>query len=191
LRPAPADNLTRGPPPPPPGASRFDVFAGGSWRGAAAEESDFEVGIGLGFERGLGGHRLAATISGGVSSGRKADTPASNGSSFATLRRMPFRIGLFVPLPAGPGQLEPGVRVGVDRLMATLPDGRTDQQVGLRAELALCYRVTMLRRLFVRGGITGGVGQGDTWTRIDQKTAELVEPRVYFKAGLELGFSFQ
>ncbi len=190
LRPAPTDNLTRGPPPPPLGATRFDVFAGGSWRGAAAEESDLEVGIGLGFERGLWSRRLAATISGGVSSSRKSDTAATNGSSFATLRRMPFRIGLFVPLAAGPGQLEPGVRVGVDWLVATVQNGQTDTQIRPRAELALCYRVAMLRRLFVRGGVSGGVGTGDTWTRRDQ-TTELVEPQVYFKAGLELGFSFQ
>jgi hypothetical protein len=190
LRPSPADNLTRGPPSLPAGASRFDVFAGGSWRGAAAEESDFEVGIGLGFERGLWGRRLSATITGGVSSTRTAGTPVTNGTSFATVQRMPFRVGLFVPLPWGPGQLEPGVRLGVDRLVATLGDGQTDTQIGPRAELALCYRVTMLRRLFVRGGISGGVGVGDRWTRKDG-TTEIVEPQVYFKSGLELGFSFQ
>src|SRR5581483_11045624 len=107
--PAPDANLARGPPPVPSAAARFDLFAGGSWRPNSSDESDFELGFGLGLERGVLGHRLAATFTGGTSLTGMA---VAGDHSTATLHRMPFRVGLWVPISAGPGQFEPGVRAG-------------------------------------------------------------------------------
>jgi hypothetical protein len=186
--PAPDANLTRGPPP--AGASRFDVFAGGSWRGASSEESDFEAGFGLGFERGLAGRRFAVTFTGGMSAARHVTTPdAYNGM----LRRMPFRLGFWIPILAGPGQVEPGIRIGVDLLSTSLSStGSTNQassQAPPRGELALCYRATVLRRVFARIGAAVGAGNGYHWT--SNGAPLFVESRYYFRSGLELGFSFQ
>jgi len=186
----PDANLSRGPPPAVSGASRFDLFAGGSWRGATGEDSDFELGFGLGFERGLGGRRFAITFTGGTT---KSKSNPSGNDYTATLRRMPFRLGFWVPIFAGPGQLEPGIRIGFDWLSATQsPTAPSQTKVAPYGEAALCYRVSILRRLFARLGAAVGAGRGSDWVGPgDAPVHVFSEPSVYFKAGLELGFSFQ
>jgi hypothetical protein len=192
LKPPPTDNLARAPPRIPPGAGRFDLFAGGFWRGASTEDSDMEVGLGLGFERGLGGRRLSATFSGGVSSEQTARTADA---SKATLRRFPVRFGLFLPLPAGQGQFEPGVRLGLDLLLTSLSsrDG-TGAESHVRAspdaELVLAYRIAMARRLFVRFSLSGGAGIPYSF-KTSTGVREFGQPRFFARSGLELGFSFQ
>jgi len=190
--PPPDENLARPPPPVVSAASRFDLFAGGSWRGASSEESDFEVGFGLGFERGLAGRRFALTFTGAMSATRSAP----DDGYVATLRRMPFRLGFWIPILAGPGQVEPGVRVGVDWLFTTVGSStvtgtnKTGSQTPVRGELALGYRLTVLRRVFVRIGGAVGMGTGYDW-RSGSNNRLFAESRYYVKTGLELGFSFQ
>jgi hypothetical protein len=205
--PGPDANLSRGPPPAASGASRFDLFAGGSWRGATGEDSDFELGFGLGFERGLLGRRFAVTFTGGTT---KSQTNVAGDNYTATLRRMPFRLGFWMPILVGPGQLEPGVRGGIDWLSitqaspATAPGqppaapGQAQSQIAPYGEAALCYRVAVLRRLFARIGGAVGLGKGYDFHQpvpagVDPFSGPIVfsAPWVYLKAGLELGFSFQ
>ena len=193
--PGPDANLSRGPPAVPPGATRFDLFAGGSWRPGSSDDSDFELGFGLGFERGVAGRRFAATFTGGTSG--TGNAKAIDGSA-AMLHRMPFRLGLWLPIAAGPGQLEPGVRAGVDwvsvRLEPPATGGlvKTGTFVSYRVELALCYRVNMSRRFFARIGGAVGTGTGYDWKNKDGGPSHLfTEPTSYIKSGLELGFSFQ
>jgi hypothetical protein len=188
-------NLTRGPPPAASGPGRFDLFAGGSWRGASTDESDFELGFGLGFERGLIGRRFAATLTVGTSATHSAT--AIDGS-IGTLHRMPFRFGLWIPINAGLGQLEPGVRAGLDWLFFRLDPPASGGGVvsrsypSYRVELALCYRVNMLRRFFARIGGAVGTGVGYHVTNQNGGESQLfTEPKTYIKSGLELGFSFQ
>jgi hypothetical protein len=189
--PGPDANLSRGPPPAASGPGRFDLFAGGAWRGASTDESDFELGFGLGFERGLAGRRFAATLTVGMSATRSAT--AADGS-IATLQRMPFRLGFWIPIAAGPGQLEPGVRAGMDLLFARMQPPRTGETTywSARGELALCYRVNVLRRFFARVGAALGAGTGyDVNTHSGGGSHLFTEPKTYIKSGLELGFSFQ
>ena len=189
--PAADANLSRGPPPVPGGAVRFDLFAGGAWRPGSSDDSDFELGLGLGLERGVAGRRFAATFTGGTSG---TGTVTALDGSTATLHRMPFRIGLWIPIVAGPGQLEPGVRAGVDWVFLRLEPPRTGgiARTGTfrsyRVELALCYRVNMSRRFFARIGGAVGTGTGYDWTGPGHL---FTEPTSYIKSGLELGFSFQ
>jgi len=80
------------------------------------EQSDFEVGLGLGFERAWRlpdrGHLL-----GGISTRATSRSPWTR----ATRRcPRPVRLGLFVPLVLGVGWLEPGVRVGMDWLFISI-----------------------------------------------------------------------
>jgi hypothetical protein len=192
LKAPPSDNLARAPPRTPAGSGRLDLFAGGFWRGASTEDSDVEVGLGLGFERGLGGRRLSATFSGGISSERSAVTADE---SNATLRRLPVRFGLFVPLPAGQGQLEPGVRLGLDFLFTSLSakngaSAESHVHASPSGELVLAYRIAMARRLFVRFSVSGGAGIPYNFMT-SAKMREFGQPRFYAKSGLELGFSFQ
>jgi hypothetical protein len=191
--PGPDANLSRGPPPVASGASRFDLFAGGSWRGATGEDSDFELGFGLGFERGLLGRRFAVTFTAGTT---KSKTNPAGGVYTATLRRMPFRLGFWIPIVAGPGQLEPGIRAGIDWLTSTQSPadsaGPSQTRLAPSVEAALCYRVTMLRRLFARVGGSFGAGKRVDYVSPEDPPAQVYsEPRFYVKAGLELGFSFQ
>jgi len=193
--PGPDANLTRGPPPAASSGGRFDLFAGGSWRGASTDESDFELGFGAGFERGVVGRRLAATLTVGTSATRSAT--AMNGS-IATLHRMPIRLGIWVPINAGPGQLEPGVRAGLDWLFlrqeppTTGGVAQSGTRPSFRVELALGYRVNMLRRFFARIGAAIGTGTGYSIGVKNEPAGQyFTEPETYIKSGLELGFSFQ
>jgi hypothetical protein len=177
------------------GPGRFDLFAGGSWRGGSTDESDFELGFGLGFEKGVVGHRLAATLTVGTSATRSAT--ATDGA-IATLHRMPIRLGFWLPIHAGPGQLEPGVRVGLDWLFLRQDPpinggvSSSGSAKAFRGELALDYRVNLLRRFFARIGTAIGTGTSYAIGRKDgAKDAYFTEPKTYIKSGLELGFSFQ
>lgn len=201
----PRDNLTRGPPAAAIAANRFDVFAGGAWRGAPQSgESDFEAALGLGFERGVGSRRLAVTFSGGLSPSRSASIVDMNFQ--AKLLRIPIRIGLFMPVALGPGWLEPGLRLGVDWLFISATWGgitNSQMQASPGAELVVAYRMVMVRRLFARLGVSGGaalpyhvnscpVPAGAPEPCLTAEEAHLFgQPRFYVKSGLELGFSFQ
>jgi hypothetical protein len=184
------DNLSRGPPMgSPKRGNRVDVFAGGLWRGAPGQDGDYEAALGFGYERGIGPRRLQLTLSGGVSttrSGRRVD------NSNATLRRIPLRVGLFLPLSVGPGWIEPGIRLGIDWLFTSLNSARRRSPAG---ELVVGYRIQLVDRLFVRISASGGVGvpyQYLTTPAGDPESRQVFdEPRFYAKCGLELGFSFQ
>jgi hypothetical protein len=205
IRELPRDNLARGPPAAPIGPSRFDLFAGGSWRGASGSgESDFEAGLGLGFERGFGGRRLAATFSGGLAPSRSATNIGQNFQ--ATLRRVPIRLGLFMPMILGPGWLEPGVRLAVDWLFVSRTFGTGGGDTGMKAspggEVVVAFRIVMVRRLFARLNVSGGaalpyhvnscpVPPGPTGACPTEEVRLFGQPRFYVKSGLELGFSFQ
>ena len=192
LKAPPTDNLARAPPRPPAANGRLDLFAGGYWRGASTSDSDLEIGLGVGIERGLGGRRLLATFSGGLSTERMAVTADA---SEATLRRFPVRFGLYLPLQAGQGQLEPGVRLGLDLLLTSLSSkagagAQSHVRASPDAELVLAYRIAMARRLFVRFSLSGGAGKPYDF-RTSSGAHEFGQPRFYAKSGLELGFSFQ
>jgi hypothetical protein len=199
-REAPRTGLSRGPPPVLPPPNRVDLFAGGSWRGTSPmDESDFEVGLGLGFERGITGRRVALTFTAGISTQRSAPYPAAPDLG-ATLRRVPVRLGLFMPLVLGPGWLEPGVRLALDWLFVsgnwpatgagTNPNTKMGASPG--AELALAYRVNLARRIFVRLDVSGGTALPyDVNTDGRPPVRLFAEPRFYVKSGLDLGFSFQ
>jgi hypothetical protein len=198
----PQDNLTRGPPGPPPGASRLDILAGGAWRGASGSQpTNFEGGLGLGFERGLFGRRVAAIFSGGIASSSAAvgyrDYPAAR----TTLYRIPVRLGFFLPILMGPGWLEPGLRLAVDWLFVsrtwnateTVSSGSdTFMWASPGGELVMAYRVPLLRRLFARPAVSaGGTLPYDVKAPTKDGLTVFDQPRLYVKAGMELGFSFQ
>jgi hypothetical protein len=201
LQEMPRDNLARGPPPALAAANRFDVFAGGAWRGASTADSDFEVGLGLGFERGLGNRRVAATFTGGLSSARVAQYQDNNNGEGsirninATLRRVPVRFGLFLPLILGPGWLEPGLRLAIDWLFISRNwEGGNDNRMfpSPGAELVLAFRIGLVNRLFARIGVSGGTGIPYDVRLPAPSTQHLFsQPRFYARSGLELGFSFQ
>ena len=118
--------------------------------------------------------------------------------SIATLHRMPFRVGFWVPIIAGPGQWEPGVRAGFDWLFlrqeppSTGGVPQSGTLMSYRVELALGYRVNMLRRFFARIGAAIGTGTGYAVGIKNRPQGEyFTEPETYIKSGLELGFSFQ
>jgi hypothetical protein len=190
----PRENLSRGPPAPPTGPSRVDIFAGGAWRGAStAETNDFEAGLGLGFERGLFGRRVAATFTGGIST--SCCTAYLMDNVTATLYRIPVRLGLFLPFLVGPGWFEPGVRIAVDWLFISRSWGTKHDSylwASPGGEAVVAFRVPMLKRLFARLAVSGGAA-----LPYDVRTPDMAgrrvfgQPRLYVKSGLEVGFSFQ
>jgi hypothetical protein len=190
---SPDENLARGPPAAAPKVgNRYDLLAGGSWRGdSSIGEDDFEMALGLGLERGLGARRLAVSLSTGLS---LVNSGTLRDGTSARFRRVPLRLGLFLPLSVGPGWLEPGLRLVVDWLMTSEHDQRhTHASPG--GEAVLGYRIPLVRRLFARLSASVGVSRPYAFTTMQDGAGAprdvFSQPLVYAKSGLELGFSFQ
>jgi hypothetical protein len=197
--PAAADVISGGPGPrgPPAGATHFDLLAGGAWRGASTGSGP-EAAIGLGAEWGFGAWRAGATLTGGVAATQSVRAPDAT----ATLRRFPVHLGFFLGLPAGPGQVEPGVGVGVDWLAAnvdwtTRGPSSSEMRASPGADLALGYRMFMAGRFFVRAAASATlsvpylfVASPQTGGRVGTE-AFFSSPRTSFRSGLEVGVAFR
>jgi hypothetical protein len=175
-------------------SSRFDLLASGLWRGASSDDDDLEAALGIGIERPLGTARWGATLTGGAAASRAG--PTLDGT--ATLRRFPLRLGLSIPLPLGPGWLEPGIGLGLDWLVTSLTwPGGSDRhlRVSPSGEARLAYRLALVGRFFLRGSASAGAAvpyQFMTERNVPLPPERVFgAPRFYVKSGLEMGFSFQ
>jgi len=172
--------------PPPPGGTRIDIVAGGAWRGASTG-SEEEVTGGVGVDFAFGGRRVGAVLTGGMAPTRET------ADATATLQRFPVHLALYLGLPIGPGQLEPGIGAGIDWLAAARRDGPRDllrdNRLSPGADLALGYRLFLGEHFFLRAGASMAVAKAYHFVT---KTETLFEtPRTFFRAALDLGVSFR
>jgi hypothetical protein len=156
-RPTPPPVVERRPPPAPPTPPRTVP----SWLWAlgvsAAERAGggtlASAGVALGLE-----HRIGLRLSAGVTQSESAQF------SFATahFRRYPVRLGAYLPVRLGPGQLEPGIGLDVEALSIGLTNVSADTNLASTSlcsgtictspgvDLALGWSAWSTRHVFVR-----------------------------------------
>jgi hypothetical protein len=181
-------------PPPTRDGIRFDVVAGGAWRGASTGSEEEVVG-GIGVERGRG-LRAGATLTGGVASERAKSL--ADGTT-ATLRRFPLHLALYLGIPLGPGQVEPGIGGGLDWLASRVDWAHTlsDVSPSPSADLTIGYRLFLGDHFFVRAGASVALAVPYRFAASPQNGARtgteeiFVSPRTYIRSALDLGLSFR
>jgi hypothetical protein len=111
------------PPPPPLPPPRTWIGAAGGERLGDAGTHEATVSIALAVERSLWSHRIGLRLSGGADRGTTYRWTASPAvTDRATLREVPLRMGVYLSLPFGPGQIEPGLGVDLDVISAAVSD---------------------------------------------------------------------
>jgi hypothetical protein len=110
----------------------------------------------------------------------------------ATLRRFPFRLGLFLRVPAGPGHLELGVGAGADALLVStnVAGGTSGGSVAPFADLALAYALPVAGRVYVRLLTRAALAVPYDF-RVLAGEAVWTTPRFLGEVGVELGFAFR
>lgn len=159
------------------------------------------------FELRLGGevdltrdtNRLAALLHTSASDGQPL--PGSSTTISATLRRFSAHLGLALDVPAGPGDFEPALHVGVDLLWArtttlsspaAAPTSADSLRITPTAEVRVGYRVALSHLMFVRPQL--GLGFAILWYDLRQGPdgQPLFQTPTWFSTvGLEAGVVFR
>ncbi|HEY2730129.1 MAG TPA: hypothetical protein VGK52_09305 [Polyangia bacterium] len=152
--------------------------------GGFDDDGDLAIGVESAREGAHAGARLSL--------GYAPPADARWSSATATLRRFPFRLGVYLSLAAGPGRLEPGVGADADLLLVSA-DGAgmaRGAHVAPAGDLALGYAVSLAGRLYVRLLLRGALA-----VPYDFKTSTGAQvwgtPRFYGDGGVELGWAFR
>jgi hypothetical protein len=162
-------------------------LAGSARRGdAGGFDSDGDLAVGV-EATGDGPH-----WGGRLSAGYAPAADARWSTETATLRRLPVRLGVYLGIPAGPGQLEPGLGVGADILLvsATGPGAASGVHTAPSGDLALGYAIPLAGPLYLRLLLRAALA-------IPYKFETLAgaqvwgTPRVYGEGGVELGVAFR
>jgi hypothetical protein len=127
-----------------------------------------------------------------LSAGYAPPAEASWTDRTATLRRIPLRLGLFVAVPLGPGQLEPGLGGGADLYISSVSGagGSNGVHPAPMGDLSLGYSLALAGPMYVRvlSRIALAVPYRFEALEVPQVWGT---PRVYGEAGVELGLSFR
>ena len=165
---------------------RVGVLANGRRGDAGGFDGDADLGIGI---EGTGdGPHFGARLSSGLAP-RAAATWGTTDQ--ATLERIPFRLGLYVGVPLGPGQLEPGVGAGADLLRVSVSgQGKgSGSYLAPSGDLALGYAIPLIGALY--GRVLSRVALAEPYTFKALMVPQVWgTPRVFGELGVELGVSF-
>jgi hypothetical protein len=152
--------------------------------GAFDGDGDLTIGVESAREGAHAGVRLSL--------GYAPPAEARWSSATATLRRLPFRLGVYLSLAAGPGRLEPGVGADADLLLVSA-DGAgmaRGAHVAPAGDLALGYAVSVAGPLYLRLLLRAALAVPYVF-----KTAAGAQvwgtPRFYGDGGVELGLAFR
>jgi len=194
--PAPAAVETRRAAPPVeaagPGAPlRWSLAAAIAGRAGDSGARDASASIALGIES-----RLGLRLSAGASNTTTA-APVVGQENF---RRFPFRLGAYIPIGTGAGQLEPGIGLDLDLFSFTpqgnaskiQPDAPTACSGGLcrspGADLALGWSFSSSHHVFVRGLARAGIST--PYAFVSNGDQIWRTPRTYLEVALESGLWF-
>jgi hypothetical protein len=184
------------PPPPPPTLAppRTWIGAVGGERLGDGGTREATVSIAFAVERAFWNRRLGLRLSAGADRGTTYSWTASpNVTDRATLREVPLRMGVYLALPLGPGQIEPGVGVDLDIISAAVSDPsgtHTRLSASPGGDAALGWAVRFRTNLYFRLLAAAGVEVPYRFVTTDNQSPFWSTPRVYLELGLELGFWF-
>ena len=160
--PPPVTTVAKQAPPPAPNRAagaplRLAVAAAIAGRAGDAGARDASVVLAVSAEK-----RVGVRLSGGVSNGTSV---ALNAVDQAAFRRYPLRLGVYLPVRLGVGQLEPGLGVDLDLLSVSLPSNGTQLRSPCSggwcrspgADLALGWSFASSHHVYVRGLARAGI----------------------------------
>jgi hypothetical protein len=172
---------------------------------AVAPRAQWRAGVGAAARRGDAGGfdgdadlalsvestAVGAHFGGRLSAGYAPALDARWADKAATLRRLPLRLGLYLGIPAGPGQVEPGVGAGLDVFIVSVsgPGSASGTHTSPSADLALGYALPLTGPLYLRLLSRIALAVPYTFTALEVPRV-WGTPRVYGEAGVELGFAF-
>jgi hypothetical protein len=168
----------------------------GWWLGASAGGLLTESGglsgaasLAIGVERPVFGRRFGLRLSAGVETGVSADWATGH----ASIRQFPVRMGAYLPIVLGFGQLEPGIGVDLDVISVAFSP-RTASTTELRAapgaDAALAWALPMPHDIYLRALAQAGIEVPyDVVTKLNNTTI-FTSPRFDLLLGLELGLWF-
>lgn len=189
----------RSPPPPPTPAvplppPRWWIGAAGSGRLGDSDTRDGLASIAFTLEGPVREHRLGLRLSAGTGNSVTYQWSASaTATDRATVRQFPLRMGAYLAVPLGPGQLEPGIGLDLDVVSVAVTDmagspTRLFASPGIDAGLgwALVFGPDIYLRVLGDAGteapsrILTAPNQSPFWS----------SPRFFVDLGLELGLWF-
>jgi hypothetical protein len=190
-RPEPPRRAGKPPPPSKPlpapgwriGAGGGGLFTGGGQRSTVASLS-------LGVERPFFfKRRLGLQLSAAVQTNVFAiGWPTGH----ADIRQFPVRMGAYLPILLGFGQLEPGIGVDLDVISVAFTDGPasgTEMRASPGADAALAWALFLPHDIFVRAFARGGIQVPYVLTTSNDRTI-FTTPRFDLLLGIELGVWF-
>jgi hypothetical protein len=182
------------PPPPPLPPPRTWIGAAGGDRLGEAGTREATVSVGFAVERAVWSHRIGLRLSAGADAGTTYRWTASPGViDRATLREVPLRMGIYLSLPLGPGQIEPGLGLDLDVISAAVSDPsgtHTRLSAGPGADAALGWSVRFRTNLYFRLMAVAGAEVPYRFVTTENQSPFWSTPRLYLELGLELGFWF-
>ena len=154
----------------------------------------------------LGSAGLAASVQGRIGVRLSGQITHSESAMFpfatAHFRRYPVRLGGYVPLRLGPGQLEPGIGVDLDEISIALTNVTADRTLGSATlctgvfcaspglDVALGWSAWSTHHVFVRALTRAEVAVPYRFVVAESNAVGLEYPRTYLEAAIECGLWF-
>jgi hypothetical protein len=188
-KPAPESPASSEPLPPP--GWWVGVGAGGLLTGSG--ELGGVGSLSVGVERPVFRRRLGLRLSAGVqTAGLQTDLAVDWATGQASIRQFPVRMGAYLPILLGVGQLEPGIGVDLDVISVAFSDGSasgTEMRASPGADAALGWALFLPHNIYVRASAQAGIQVSYVLTASNNTTI-FTTPRFDLLLGLELGVWF-
>jgi hypothetical protein len=185
------------PPPAPPvplPPARWRIGAAGDGRLGDSSTREVSASIAFALERPVWDHRLGLRLSGGTAPSVTYQWSASGAATdHVTLRQFPVRMGAYLIVPLGLGQLEPGLGVDLDVISAAVTDpsgSRTRLSASPGVDAALGWALLFRPDIYLRLLALAGTEVPYHFVTTQNESPFWSTPRVYIDLGLELGFWF-
>jgi len=184
------------PPPLPatPLPPRWWIGAAGGGRLGDSSTRQWSASLAFTVEHAVRERRIGLRLSAGTDPSVTYQWSAAAGSTdHATLRQFPIRMGAYLAVPLGPGQLEPGIGLDLDVISADITDAsgtRTRLSAGPGLDAALGWAMLFRPDLYFRLLALAGTEVPYHFVTTLNQSPFLSTPRVYLDLGLELGVWF-
>lgn len=182
------------PPPIPLPPPRWWIGATGGGRVGDSSTRQWSASLAFTVERPIREHRVGLRVSAGADPSVTYEwSPAAGTTDRATLRQFPIRMGAYLAVPLGPGQLEPGIGLDLDVISVAVTDtsgSRTRPSAGPGVDAALGWAMFFRPDLYFRLLALAGTEVPYHFVTTPNQSAFLSTPRVYLDLGLELGLWF-
>jgi hypothetical protein len=177
------------PPTEPLPAPRWWIGGGAEGLLTAAPDRTGAVFLALALERPVFGRRLGLRLSAGAEAGLSVPFATET----ADILRFPVRMGVYLPISLGVGQLEPGIGVDLDVVAVTFTEGASSK-TNLRAipgiDAALGWALPLPHNFYIRALAEAVLEVPSTFVTASNNTTIFTSPRFHLGLGIELGLWF-